>query len=87
MNAGDGPITPVGFSAGGEDALIVRPDAEVEVRAVPPGGAAFIEALAAGRWLATAAEAALAADGRFDLASNVRGLIAAGAIVGLARGR
>jgi hypothetical protein len=80
MNAGDGPVHPVDFAAGGEDALIVRPDAEVTVRAVPPGGAAFVAALEEGRALGQAAAAALDASEAFDLAANLAGLIAAGAI-------
>ncbi len=43
MNASDGDIVPVDMSRA-EDTLIVRPDAEVEVRVVPPGGAAFVAA-------------------------------------------
>ncbi len=79
MNASDAPITPVDFSVA-EDALIVRPDAEVEVRHVPPGGHAFVTALAAGETLLSAAETAQAADERFDLAGNIAGLLAAGAL-------
>ena len=65
-----------------EDTLIVRPDAEVEVRRVPPGGAVFVAALAGGATLGEAAAAAMADDARFDLAGNISGLIAAGAIIG-----
>lgn len=79
MNASGGPVTAVDISAG-EDALIVRPGAEVEVRKVPPGGAAFVTALAAGETLLSAAETAQAADERFDLAGNIAGLLAAGAL-------
>ena len=43
-----------------EDALVVRPGAEVEMLALPEGGAAFIEALAAGRTVPDAASAAAA---------------------------
>jgi hypothetical protein len=78
MNASDAPVAPVDFTVA-EDALIVRPDAEVEVRIVPPGGAAFVAALAEGRTLLSAAETAQAADERFDLAGNIAGLFAAGA--------
>ncbi len=77
---------PVDFSVA-EDALIVRPDAEVEVRIVPPGGALFVAALAAGETLVSAAETAQAADGRFDLAGNIAGLFAAGALCRVHRGR
>lgn len=84
MNAGDGPVTPVDFSVR-EDALIVRPDADVEVRVVPPGGAAFIAALGAGESLGAAAAQGLADDDRFDLAGNIAGLIAAGALCAIIR--
>jgi len=85
MNVSDAPITPVDFSVG-EDALIVRPDAEVEVRVVPPGGVAFVTALLAGETLGIAAEAGQSADARFDLAGNLAGLIGAGAFVEIRRG-
>ena len=53
----------------------IRPHLDVEVRLLPPGGAAFLLALAAGRPLAEAAEAALADHAEFDLAGNLAGLI------------
>ncbi|HET7714088.1 MAG TPA: DNA-binding domain-containing protein [Bauldia sp.] len=84
MNTSGAPVTPVDFSAA-EDALIVRPGAEVEVRVVPPGGTAFVTALAEGRTLLAAAETAQAADERFDLAGNIAGLFAAGAFCGIRR--
>lgn len=84
MNVSDAPPVPVDFSVA-EDALIVRPGADVEVRAVPPGGAAFVAALAEGRTLLAAAETAGAADARFDLAGNIAGLFAAGAFTALRR--
>ncbi len=84
MNAADGDVRPVDL-AQAEDTLIVRPDAEVTVRRVPPGGAAFVAALQQGATLGEAAAAALADDARFDLAGNLSGLIAAGAIAGIIR--
>ena len=84
MNVGDGPVTPVDFSVA-EDALITRPDADVEVRAVPPGGAEFVAALGRGETLGAAADRGLAADSRFDLAGNIAGLFAAGALVSIDR--
>ncbi|MCB1489722.1 MAG: putative DNA-binding domain-containing protein [Bauldia sp.] len=84
MNVSDVPPSPVDFSLG-EDALIVRPDAEVEVRVVPPGGAAFVNALAAGETLGSAAVIGEDSDSRFDLSGNLAGLIGAGAIVDLRR--
>ena len=84
MNAADGDVRPVDLGQA-EDTLIVRPDAEVTVRRVPPGGAAFVAALAEGATLGEAAAAAMADDARFDLAGNISGLIAAGAITGIIR--
>ena len=85
MNTSDPEVGAVDFSRA-EDALIVRPGAEVEVRLVPPGGAAFVAALGAGQTLMEAAATAQAADGRFDLAGNLAGLLLAGAFTGLEAG-
>jgi hypothetical protein len=74
MNFGERPLAAI-EDWGGEDALVVRPHLDVEVRLLPPGGAAFLLALASGRPLAEAAEAALAAHARFDLAGNLAGII------------
>jgi hypothetical protein len=79
MNVGDEPVRPVDFAVA-EDALIVRPDAEVEVRVVPPGGAAFVAALGAGETFGEAAAKGLADAEDFDLAGNISGLIAARAL-------
>src|SRR5262249_20418531 len=38
MNRGEGPVAPLQSSAA-EDALVTRPDMEVTVRRLPPGGA------------------------------------------------
>jgi hypothetical protein len=69
--------------AGGQDALILRPGAEVEIRTLPPGAAAFITALLAGAPIAAAAEAGFAEDATFDLAYAFTGLIESGAIIGI----
>jgi hypothetical protein len=82
MNVGDGVPKPVDLEAGGEDALIVRPEAEVEARSMPPGGAEFVAALAAGLSVTEAMKAALTADPRFDFWGNLAGLIGAGAFAG-----
>jgi hypothetical protein len=82
MNIRDAPVTPVDLRAGGEDALVVRPEAAVDVRQLPAGGAVFLEALASGGSLAEAAGLAVGADEGFDLASNIAGLIDSGAVVG-----
>jgi hypothetical protein len=60
---------------GPESALIVRPDADVVVRALPSGGYEFAAALLSGATLAEAAEAVAE-----DPGSHLVGLIEAGAI-------
>ena len=62
-----------------EDALITRPDIEVTVRHLPPGGADFLTALISGRTLGEAAAAALEATPAFNIASSIAGMIQAGA--------
>jgi len=79
MNSGEQELAPI-ENWRGEDALVSRPYLEVEVRALPPGGAAFLLALAAGRRLSEAAEAALADDPDFDLTGNLAELIGSGLV-------
>lgn len=69
-----------------EDALITRPEFDVTVRRLPPGGAVFAASLASGRPLGEAAASALEATPEFDIASNIAGLIEAGAFTSLAPG-
>jgi hypothetical protein len=82
MNVGDGVPKPVDLASGGEDCLVVRPAADVEVRFVPPGGAAFIQRLGEGAPLGVAAHAGHAAAEDFDLSANLAGLMSAGAFSG-----
>jgi hypothetical protein len=63
-----------------EDALVFRPFLDVEVRALSPGGAAFLLALAGGRPFGEATEAALADYPDFDLARNLAALIGLGLV-------
>ncbi|MDE2112671.1 MAG: putative DNA-binding domain-containing protein [Alphaproteobacteria bacterium] len=80
MNVHDGVPAPVDLEAGGEDVLILRPEAEVEVRSMPPGGAEFVNALAEGYSLAEAAKIAIPTPD-FDLAANLAALLGAGAFI------
>ncbi|MDH6230755.1 hypothetical protein M2281_001327 [Mesorhizobium soli] len=82
MNVGDVVPGPVDLDRGGENAIIVRPEADVEVRSLPDGGAAFVKALRAGYSVLEATKAALATDSRFDLSASLIGLLQAGAVVG-----
>lgn len=77
MNAGDAAPASI-EDCGSEDALIVRPHLDVQVRRLPAGGAAFLHAIATGASLGDAAASATADHPDFDLASNLAGLIGAG---------
>ncbi|WP_339028316.1 DNA-binding domain-containing protein [Bradyrhizobium symbiodeficiens] len=82
----DGASLPHIDASTPEDALITRPDFDVTVRRLPPGGAIFASHLISGRPLGEAAAAALDAAPEFDIAANIAGLIEAGAFISLACG-
>lgn len=82
MNFGDGLPSPVDLESGGEDALVVRPNGNVDLHSLPSGVASFVSSLAEGKTLMTAMEAALNESGSFDLSSDLAALIAAGVFVG-----
>lgn len=69
-----------------ETALIARPAAEVTLRPLPDGTAAWIGALQDGQPLAQAAEAALAADPQFDITEGLAGLFRLGLVTGISAG-
>ncbi|WP_322014632.1 DNA-binding domain-containing protein [Paraburkholderia sp. J12] len=77
MNRADGPVSPL-CSSDAEDALITRPDQDVTVSLLPPGGAVFLTALMHGSPLGAAVEAALNESAAFDLGANLAGMISAG---------
>jgi hypothetical protein len=69
-----------------EDALITRPDQEVTVRRLPPGGAEFLTQLLTGQPLGNAATLALETSPQFDLSSNIAGMIEAGVFASVRAG-
>jgi len=81
LAARDGEDEPARLPADGEDALVIRPRLDVEVRRLPAGGAAFLYALRGGATLQDAAATAMTDASSFDLAANLTGLVASGAIV------
>lgn len=81
-NTADDEVEPVDLAAGGEDALVIRPDLEVDVRRLPEGAFVFISALKDGMQLAEAFERARAETAKFDLQANIAGLVGSGAIAG-----
>lgn len=78
MNAGETPIGPIDDWIA-EDALVIRPAMTVRVHRLGPGGAAFVEALAAERSLGAAVEIAFADSPAFDLTANLAGALQSGA--------
>lgn len=84
-NRGNDPVGRIDASTP-EDALITRPDLDVVLRRLPPGGATFLESLMTGRSLGEATASALEASPDFDIAANIAGLIEAGAFTTLTFG-
>lgn len=78
MNAGEVELAPIDENHG-EDALILRPQMQVVVRKLPPGGAAFLRALASDLTLADSVARAAEDDRRFDLTVSLAELIQSGA--------
>ncbi len=83
-NVGDGEVGPIDAGSGGEDALIVRPGLEVEVRRLSPGARELISALGKGAALGEASERAAGANGGFDLQLALTQLIESRAIIAAA---
>ena len=90
--AGDAPSTalravPFPGCAGeeiGEDVLVARPEADVSVRILPPGGYIFAKRLEEG---ATLAEAAAALPDPDAFGTHLVGLVAAGAVASIVLGQ
>jgi len=79
MNIAGGVPGPVDLGSGAQDVLVVRPDAQVEVRALPAGGARLLAALGRGRTLAEAVRTALPRCAPGQLTSHLAGLLDSGA--------
>jgi hypothetical protein len=68
-----------------ETALVARPFHAVDLWRLPPGGGAFLTALARGMTIAQAAKTACSADGAFDLDANLTILFGARIVTRLDR--
>ncbi|WP_394687986.1 DUF2063 domain-containing protein [Hoeflea sp.] len=68
------PLTP-------EAGLVTRPTDEVQIRLLPPGAAAFFEALIAGRTLGEAADQTTQQHPGFDLPSALTAMLESGAFI------
>jgi hypothetical protein len=82
-NRADAPMEEVG-DWHGEGALLLRPEAAVRWLPLAAGGCAFLDACAAERTLAEAAQAAVCADPACNVAELLANLLSAGAIAGFA---
>ena len=80
MNSGEQELMPIADWRG-EDALVVRPYLDVEVRLLPPGGATFLLTLGSGHTIGEAAGAAFAGHPKFDLSRSLAELISSGVAV------
>lgn len=74
---------PMIDSSTAEDALVARPDLDVEVHRLPAGAAIFLSMLLKGATLRDAADAAAQSDPGFDLVTTLSGILASRIIVGL----
>lgn len=64
-----------------ESALIARPENDVEVRTLPPGGFAFFAALGEGQTIAEASEKAAVGGAAFDLAACLGVMMCSGVVI------
>ncbi|MQA66113.1 MAG: DUF2063 domain-containing protein [Alphaproteobacteria bacterium] len=85
--AHQGDDVPCGLDPEGpEDVLVARPESDVEVTRLPPGGAIFVGALGDGVTLAEAAQTACVAEPGFDPTENLVALIGARVIIAVSDG-
>ncbi len=80
-NIDGGTPIPVDLHAGGEDVLISRPHADVEVRSISRSAFTFVQAMANKSTILQAAEIALDSDPEFMLSSALVAVFGSGLIV------
>jgi hypothetical protein len=85
MNSGEIELAPV-TDWRSEDALIVRPELQVEVRRISAGARIFLQSLADNKTLGESAAAASDADKSFELAENLAALFS-GLAIAMTRAR
>jgi hypothetical protein len=84
-NRGEAPVGAIDAGEA-EDALITRPELDVVVRYLPPGGAIFLTSLMSGESLGDAAAAALEAEPAFKIGASIAGMLEAGAFTAINTG-
>ncbi|MGH8780512.1 HvfC/BufC family peptide modification chaperone [Paraburkholderia sp.] len=85
MNRNEGPVSPL-RSSEPEDALVTRPEQDVTVSRLPPGGATFLIRLFSGATLGEAVTVAFDDAPSFDLKANLAGMISAGVFTAIQHG-
>jgi hypothetical protein len=73
--------TPVDLQAGGENVLVSRRAADVEIRTVSDGGMSFLRSIADGKPVIEATRIVLAFDSSFDLSTMLAGMLESGCFV------
>lgn len=81
MHVGERPLGPLDLKAGGEDVLVLRPQAHVHTHRLAPGVASFIDALQGSAPLGAAAAHALAETTAFDVSAALTFLFQADACI------
>lgn len=81
-NLPDATPIAVDLSKGSEAGLILRPNSEVVVQPLLPGGDIFVRALLDGGSVGQAGAAGFAAESEFEFATNLSALFLSGAIIG-----
>ena len=79
---GGEPQDAIRLDAGASRLLVIRRDDHVELRELPPGEFAFLDAVAGGLGVVDAAAAALVADPDFELVAALPRLVRLGALTG-----
>jgi hypothetical protein len=84
MNDGSLSLGPIDRWEG-EDVLVARPQLQILMHRLPPGGVEFIKALMDGEALYDAVERAIAKHSAFDTTANLVGLLGSGAVMSCTR--
>lgn len=82
MNLAGGTPAPVDIFGDTQDALVVRPHADVEVRTMPPGAAPFVQSLLTGMTVIDATTRAISECASFDLTGTLSALFDMNAVIG-----
>jgi hypothetical protein len=80
-NIADAEVQPIDLEALGEDVLVARPQADVQARTLPAGGAVFLDAVMNGETLSQAAGSAVQSHAEFNLTDHLTAILQAGLVI------